>query len=93
MTNNAHTTSAHGVIKSKLDATRKRLAELKAQQQEIDMEIEDCSRLELALARAEATLAVALTPKEPALDPETVELLHDQALALEQELANGNEAA
>lgn len=63
--NNSETTIVHGIITAKLAFSRERLLSLKKAQAEIDLQIEDFSRIILALERTEATLAAAVDPVIP----------------------------
>lgn len=83
--NNTQSTVVYGVVRDKLEQARTYLAKLKEQQTDIDLKIEDYTRVVLALERTEATLSVALDPVEepPKVDPLTDE---QYERALEREL-------
>jgi len=69
--NNTHTAHVHGVISVKLAAAREHLTALKRQQHDIDLKIEDHSRVVMALERTEATLSAALD--RPPVTDEAIE--------------------
>lgn len=83
--NNTQSTVVYGVVSDKLEQARTYLVKLKEQQRDIDLKIEDYTRVVLALERTEATLSVALDPVEepPKVDPLTDE---QYERALEREL-------
>lgn len=84
MKNNIETTAVHEVISKKLSMARERLSTLRKQQAEIDLQIEDHSRIILALERTEATLSVAL---DPPLGDNEVEDLMAQGMEREMKVA------
>ena len=62
ITNHTMTEQVHRILASKLEEARAKMAILRQQQHNIDLQVEDNQRIILSLERSVATLAAALPP-------------------------------
>ena len=69
VTNHTQTEAVHKVLRSKLEEARMKMATLRRQQTEIDLQIEDNARIILSLERSVATLVAAIPPSPPEVPP------------------------